>query len=224
MASVPAGIFVTISIDYGSSSLTTETAISNTFSLNAGLDSLTAAVEVASKATNAASYFTVTIHHYGGGTAASNALNKAFTAGDAENASYYALCQQGDSQACTKFASSMGQGAAAALSAFHQQVDALSGATNPDLSFLQPFPSGVAGAIIPGVVTSHIPVQQLSDVLLKHKAQLQVYVALVNQLTTLDNRVKLLLDLFKKAPAFNPSSVLDLESLSGPPATDLHGR
>ena len=106
----------------------------------------------------------------------------------------------------------MGQGGADALAAFHKQVDALSGATKLDLSFLQPFPSGVAGATIPGAVTAHVPVDQISDVLRPYKAELEDYVSLSNQLATLVNRVKLLTGLLTKVPSFNPGTVLDLKS------------
>ena len=69
MASVPVGIVATISIDYGSSSLSTETDdFQPVLTWSFGLDSLSAAVDVASKATNSASYFAVTMTHYGGGT------------------------------------------------------------------------------------------------------------------------------------------------------------
>jgi hypothetical protein len=212
LASMPVGILVTISIDYGSSSESTTTEISNQFSLSFGLDSLTAAVDTAKKSEDSTSYFTVTMTKYGGGADASNALLKAFNASDQGQPSFYVLCQQGDAQGCSKFVSSMGQGAAAALAAFHKQVDALSGATTVDLSFLQPFPSGVAGATIPGAVTAHVPVDQISDVLRPYKARLEDYVSLANQLATLVNRVKLLSGLLTKVPSFNPGTVLDLKA------------
>ena len=76
---------------------------------------------------------------------------------NAANQAFYALCAQGDTGACTQFTSNLGQGASQALTSFNQLVAGLSSATNPDLSFLQTFPSGVAGASTPQAVTTPFP-------------------------------------------------------------------
>ena len=102
LASMPVGILVTISINYGSSSESTTTEISNQFSLSFGLDSLTAAVDTAKKSEDSTSYFTVTMTKYGGGADASSALLNAFNAKDQGQPSFYVLCQQGDAQGCSK--------------------------------------------------------------------------------------------------------------------------
>ena len=208
---MPVGILVTISIDYGSSLESTTTEISNQFSLSFGLDSLTAAVDTAKKSEDSTSYFTVTMTKYGGGADASSALLNAFNA--KFKASRRSTCSANKAMprgAPNSFPA--WTGGADALAAFHKQVDALSGATKLDLSFLQPFPSGVAGATIPGAVTAHVPVDQISDVLRPYKAKLEDYVSLGNQLATLVNRVKLLTGLLTKVPSFNPGTVLDLKS------------
>jgi len=148
---------------------------------------------------------------YGGGTAATAALHNAFAAENANGEAFYALCAQGNAQACTQFTSSVGQGAAMALNSFNQQVEGLRGATNPDLSFLQTFPSGVAGASTLQPVTTPIPLQT-SDVLMPYKSQLEIVLTLVNQISTLNNRVRLLQGLFESHPTFNPPELLDLVS------------
>jgi hypothetical protein len=102
-------------------------------------------------------------------------------------------------------------GATQALDSFNQQVASLSGATNPDLSFCETFPHGVAGAGTPALVTTPIPLQT-SDVLAPYKSQLEQFLTLLNQIATLNNRVRLLHDLFESNPDFNPVRLLDLVS------------
>jgi hypothetical protein len=211
LASVPVGMVVTLSINYGSTSLSTLMSISNTFSVNAGLDSVSTAVQTASADTSSASYFTFSMVHYGGGAAAAAALHTAFAAENAAGEAFYALCAQGNAEACTQFTSSLGQGAGQALNSVNTRVEGLSGATNPDLSFLEAFPHGVAGASTPERVTTDIPVPT-SEVLAPYRAQLEQSVTLVNQIATLNNRVNLLQGLLNQEPAFNPAVVLDLVS------------
>jgi hypothetical protein len=146
---------------------------------------------------------------YGGGTAAAQALHEAFSKVNAQGEAFYALCAQGNTEACTQFTSNIGQGVTAAFSSFGPLVNGLSSATNPDLSFLQSFPSGVAGAGTPQAVTTPIPLQT-SDVLAPYKPQLEQVLTLVNQISTLNNRVSLLQSLLSKEPKFNPLPLLDL--------------
>ncbi len=212
LSSVPVGMVATISINYGSSSSSTQTSIANAFSVSVGLDSVSAAVQAAFADTSSASYFTFSMTQYGGGTAAAAALQNAFAAENASDEAFYALCAQGNAEACTQFTSSMGQGAAQALNSFNQLVAGLSGMTTPDLSFFETFPNGVAGASTSGAVTTDIPPTPLptSDVLAPYTPQLEQYVTLLNQIATLNNRVTLLQGLM--SPNFNPVSLLDLVS------------
>ena len=160
LSSVPVGMVATLSLNYGSTSSSTQMAISNTLNVSFGLDSVSTAVQTASQDTRSSSYFTFSMQIYGGGTAAHAALHTAFAATDPNTgAAFYALCAQGNAAACTQFTSSIGQGAAAALDSFNQLVTGLSGATNPDLSFLQVFPIGVAGAVTSQAVTTPIPLR-----------------------------------------------------------------
>jgi hypothetical protein len=211
LSSVPVGMVATVSINYGSTSTTTAQSITNTLTASFGLDSVSTAVGVASQDTSSSSYFTFSMVLYGGGTAAAQALHDAFAKLNTGGEAFYALCAQGNAQACTQFTSNIGQGAAAALSSFHQLVAGLSSATNPDLSFLQTFPSGVAGASTPQAVTTPIPLQT-SDVLAPYKPQLEEVLTLVNQISTLNNRVRLLQGLLESVPSFNPAAFLDLVS------------
>ena len=145
------------------------------------------------------------------GTAAAQALHDAFARENAAGEAFYALCAQGNTEACTQFTSNLGQGAAQALNSFRQQVASLRSATNPDLSFLQIFPNGVAGASIPHAVTTPIPLQT-SDVLAPYRPQLMEVLTLMNQISTLNNRVGLLHDLLSNTITFNPVPLLDLVS------------
>ena len=110
-----------------------------------GLDRVSTAGETASADTRSSSC-TFRLATDGGGPAAT-------AAGEA----FYALSAQGHAEACTPLTSHMAQGATEAGPIFNQLVAALSGATTPDLSFLQPFPHGVAGAITSPAVTTPIP-------------------------------------------------------------------
>jgi hypothetical protein len=189
MSSVPVGMVATISINYGSSSESTQTDISDSFKASYGLDSVSAAVNTASSASNSSFYFTFTMVSYGGGIAAANDLNSAFAAENSSGEAYYALCAQGNSDACTQFTSSMGKGATEALDSFNTLVEGLSSASAPDLSFFETFPNGVAGANTTGLVTTDIPTSTSADVLGPFKSALVPYVGLLNQIGTLQNRV-----------------------------------
>ena len=121
-----------------------------------GLDRVSTAGETASADTRSSSC-TFSLATDGGGPAATAALHNAFVAENAAGEAFYALSAQGHAEACTPLTSHMAQGATEAGPIFNQLVAALSGATNPDLSFLQPFPHGGAGAITSPAVTPPIP-------------------------------------------------------------------
>jgi hypothetical protein len=210
MSSVPVGMVATISINYGSSSQTTQTEISNSFKASVGLNSVSTAVSTSTKDTNATSYFKFSMIHYGGGTQAAAALNNAFAAENASNEAYYALCAAGNASACTQFTSNMGSGATKALNSFNSLVGDLSSATNPDLSFFETFPNGVAGANTTQLVTTAIPLTT-NDVLNPYKSKLEQYVTLLNQIATLYNRTGTLNNAVSGGH-FNPTSLIDLVS------------
>ena len=98
------------------------------------------------------------------------------------------------------------------MDSFDQQVAGLSGAASPDLSFLQIFPHGVAGVNTSQSVTTPIPLPSNNEVLAPYKPQLEEVVTLVNQISTLRNRVRLLEGLFNAEPSLNPAEVLDIVS------------
>ena len=215
MSAVTVGMVATISIDYGSTSSSTQTDISNSLSASEGLDSISTAVSSAYSATNSSSYFEFTMNSYGGGTAATTDLNNAFAATNAAHEAYYALCAAGSTDDCTTFSGNMGSGASNALSSFNGLVSGLSGASDPDLSFFETFPSGVAGADTPALVTTPIPIPT-SEVLQPYASQLEQYVTLLNQIATLNNRVGLMQSLVTNTPSFNPETFLDLLSYLDP--------
>ena len=211
MSSVPVGMVATISINYGSSSQTTQTEISNSFKASVGLNSVSSAVSTSTKDTNASSYFKFSMVHYGGGTQAAAELNNAFAAENSSHEAYYALCAAGNTSACTQFTSNMGSGATKALNSFNALVGDLSSATNPDLSFFETFPNGVAGANTTQLVTTAIPLSTTNDVLNPYKSELKQYVTLLNQIATLNNRTGTLNNAVSVGH-FNPTSLIDLVS------------
>jgi hypothetical protein len=112
-----------------------------------------------------------------------------------------------DPDACETFNSNMGKGATEALDSFNGLVGGLSSASNPDLSFFETFPNGVAGATTTDLVTTAIP-HAPNDVLAPYKSNLDQYVTLLNQIATLNNRAGNL-DSLLDGSGFNPTS-LDL--------------
>jgi hypothetical protein len=209
LSAVTVGMVATLSIDYGSTSSSTQTDISDSFSASEGLESLSTSVSSAYSASNSSSYFEFSLTSYGGGTAATTDLNNAFAATNARGEAYYASCAAGNTDDCTTFSGNMGSGASNALSSFNGLVSGLSSAHNPDLSFFATFPNGVAGADTPALVTTPIPIST-GEVLQPYAAQLDQYVTLLNQIATLNNRVGLIQSLVTDTPSFNPEEFLDL--------------
>ena len=210
MAAVPVGMVATISINYDSSSSSTQTDISNSFEASNALASLTTAVDVATQQSSSNSYFTFSMIAYGGGLDATSALHNAYSAMNSSGQAFYALCAQGDTDACDTFQGNMGDGATNALTEFNSEVADLSGATNPDLSIFETFPAGVSGADIPGRQTLAVPLS-VSDVLMPYAEELEDYVDLVNQVATLNNRANHLNGLIAAdEAALNYVPVLDL--------------
>jgi hypothetical protein len=125
----------------------------------------------------------------------------------------YALCAQGDADACTQFTTSLGAAAASVLTTFDAQVAGLSNAASPDLSFFQIFPNGVAGVVTPQAVTTPIPPIEFptNDELAQVKSELETYLTLLNQITTLNNRVVYLQGLLNATPVLNPALLLDIQ-------------
>ena len=153
MEAAPVGMVATLSISYGSSSQTTQTAVSNKFKASFGLDSVSTAVNSASSDTSSSSYFSFVMNHYGRGLTVTIDLNNAMSQTDpTSHEAYYALCAAGDSTACDTFTSNLGVGGTNALNDFDTQVADLKNQTNPDLTFFQNFLNGVAK-----LVTVQIP-------------------------------------------------------------------
>ena len=160
LSSVPVGMVATISINYGSSSQSTQQSITNALNVSFGLDSVSTAVETASQDTSSSSYFTFSMVQYGGGT---DAGRRSTTPSRAENADGRGVLRALRTRQCRgvhTIYESWYRGQPTALNSFGQQVTGLSSATNPDLSFLQIFPNGVAGASIPHAVTTPIPLRR----------------------------------------------------------------
>jgi hypothetical protein len=223
LETVPVGMVVTISINYGSSSSSTQTDISNQFKASYGLESISNAVSTANSHSDSSSYFTFSMMSYGGGKGPTADLNTAFAATDpTTNEAYYAECAAGDTGGCANFQTSMGSGASQALTSFNNEVSALSGATNPDISFFAAFPGGVAGADTSEPVPGSIPQNATNDVLKPYAAELNQYLKLVNQIVTLSNRVStyatVTSSLYNKVQQgdFNPSSFLNVTSYLEP--------
>jgi hypothetical protein len=210
LSAVTVGMVATLSINYGSTSSSTQTEVSNSLSASEGLDSISTAVSTANSATNSSSYFTFNMNSYGGGTGATTDLNSAFAQTNASGEAYYASCAAGNTDDCSTFSGNMGDGASNALSSFNALVDGLSGATNPDISFFETFPNGVAGADTSAPVALSIPIAT-SDLLEPYSTQLSTYLTLLNEIATLNNRTLTLLNKVGQ-PDFNPTSFLDVAS------------
>ncbi len=210
LSSLTVGMVATISINYGSTSSSTQTDISNSLSASEGLESISTAVSTANSATNSSSYFTFSMNSYGGGSAATTDLNSAFAQTNPSGEAYYASCAAGNTGDCTTFSGNMGTAASNALSSLNDLVSGLDGASNPDLSFFQTFPNGVAGADTTAPVTVPIPVTT-SDLLEPYATQLSTYLTLLNEIATLNNRT-VTLQAKVAEPNFDPTSFLDVQS------------
>ena len=207
MASVTVGMVATITLSYGSTSSSTQSQISTEVKGSDGLYSVSAAVDVANSAEKASSYFEFTMQSTGGGTQATADLSDAFAKVNPSNVAYYASCAAGNSVDCTAFSGNMGIGASNALSSFNELVKMLSGASNPDLSFFETFPAGVAGADTQALVVSMITTPAVLD---PYASQLQQYLTLMNQVATLNNRIGLIQGQLTTTPSYNPVPFLDL--------------
>jgi hypothetical protein len=221
MSAVTVGMVATISINYGSTSSSTQTAISDQFKASFGLDGISSAVSTAQQDTSATSYFSFNMLVYGGGTSAAAALNEAFAETNSSGDAYYASCASGNTADCTTFSSNMGTGAATALSSFNGLVGALSGANGPDLSFFETFPGGVAGADTPAVVTTALTFGT-TDVLEPYATALTTYTTLLNQIATLNNRVGAVSSRVSQ-DSFDPTSFLNLGTTLTTLQNDLYG-
>jgi hypothetical protein len=217
LESVTVGMVATISINYGSTSQSTQTDVSDSFKASFGLDSVSTAVSTANSASNSSSYFTFSMTSYGGGKDATADLQNAFAAENSSGEAYYALCAAGNTDACTSFTSSMSTGGTQALNEVSTEVANLS-ASSPDLSFFETFPSGVAGAATSASVTGSIPNTTTDDVLEPYSNELNRYLTLLNQIGTLSNRVStdiaVTSSLYNKVlqEDFNPSSFFSVAS------------
>lgn len=212
LSAVTVGMVATISINYGSTSSSTQTSISNSFngSYGDGLATMSTAVTTANADANSSSYFTFIMNSYGGGTDATAALNTAFGMKNDSGTPYYASCAAGNADDCSTFSGNMGDGAANALNSLSAQVSGLNGASNPDISFFETFPNGVAGAATPAPGLAEIPTPT-SDLLEPYATELSKYLTLLNEIATLTNRTQTLLSKVRQ-PDFNPTSFLDLAS------------
>ncbi len=158
------------------------------------------------------SYFTFSMVHQGGGPDAAKDLHDAYAMTNSSGEAYYLLCAGGNSSACGTFQSNMDAGTNHAVDDFNALVKGLGGASNPDISFFETFPSGVAG-ITTTLATTTIPESTANEVLGPYLSDLKSYVALLNEIGTLNNRVsQTLLKLLEAGPGYNAPDLLDLVS------------
>lgn len=226
MTSVMGGFYATISMGWNSSSSSTSQTISDSFTANYGLDSLTAAASVTTSSSDSQSAFKLTMTIYGGGSAPSGTgklapsviLTNAFASGDSEG-SYYVRCAgttvnppAPNPDACTQFSSAMATGSSNASGAFTEWVNGLGAGSN--LSAFALFPSGVAGEN-PGIETLPMPTPTVTnDILTSYKNQLVQYMDLTNQLATLENRASYLSKSINQT-TYDPANTQLQLSLSG---------
>ena len=127
--------------------------------------------------------------HQGGGADAAKDLHDAFAMTNSSGEAFYLLCAQGNPNACATFQSNMDVGTNNAVDDFNALVKGLASASNPDISFFETFPKGVAG-VMSALVTTAIPLNTANEVLLPYLSDLKRYVTLLNEIGTLNNRVE----------------------------------
>lgn len=209
ISTVPAGMLVTLEVAYGSSSEETSQKIAAKLSASDLGVSLHAAASVKSEAKSTASYLDVNFYSHGGGPGVFKALAAAFAAADPSGSIYLADCEEGNADACGTFATTLGTDLSAAAGPLANLAGNVPTAT--DLGLFALFPNGVAGV---DATMSTIPVPGITgdDLLKPYEDQLEQFLALLNEISTLDARATRLWKLLGGQPGpntYNPEQ-LDL--------------
>ena len=213
LTAITVGYLITAQFTWDTSTSTNATEISNSTSGSyAGLDSISAAVSVASSSTNSSTTFSYAEQMVGGGGGAASIMSAAITA----NAQLENQCLSGfDVASCNSFATNMNAAAVSSTSSFQTTEPAYAQSTG-DYSSFGIFPNGIQG------VNSYTPIQSQiltpvpSDILGPYAAQLNNYITLMNQISTLNQRVSYLTKLllgqnqFQVSQYFNPTPQLNI--------------
>jgi hypothetical protein len=201
MSIVPAGMVVTGGLTWASDSSQASTNIANNFSANYGLDKLSVAMQT----TNSTAAASVTLNFIstilGGGSYASQILSDigsnidllatcAAAAGvDTKTSSGSATLAQ-DLQDCDTFSAAVAQSVFQNVGAY---ANGLETTWPTNLDVLQVFPNGVSGfstSTLQTIPASKVLASSVDDVLSGYPTKLANYLALINQMTTLQYRAK----------------------------------
>ena len=205
VSSLPVGMLITGQASYSSSSTNAATAANNAFNAQASGGALSstfsaavsAAYGASSSSTNNTNSFGFTSTVFGGGEGAASLFSE-----DAANASgLLGTCSEGSTADCNSYVTALNDAAANALTNF----SAYFGTSDADTSNLAAFPNGVDGAIgLTSIVASdsvstilssggtQYSGLQYNDVFSGLGPQIQNYLTILNQISTLYARVNYL--------------------------------
>lgn len=210
--SMTAGMLITSQFYWSSSSSSTSESINDQVTGSyTTLASTTDAISYATSQTNTSTTFNFIIQTYGGGAQAVATMANA-TSGNSNESS---CLENGDSSACTAFFNSVQTSADTAISDFEASLP-----TNGDYSSFEVFPDGIAGASSNTQPIYYEPLNDLlsnsvtyTDELLPYTVQLNNYVTILNQISTLNQRASFVNGLVSQN-YFNPSYYLNISYYS----------
>jgi len=210
--SMTAGMLITSQFYWSSSSSSTSESINDQVTGSyTTLASTTDAISYATSQTSSSTTFNFITYTYGGGAQAVATMSAA-TSGNSNEST---CLETGSSSACTSFFDSVQTAADTAISDFEASLP-----TNGDYSSFEVFPDGIAGASSNTQPIYYEPLNTLlsnsvtyTDELLPYTAQLNNYVTILNQISTLNQRASFVNGLVTQN-YFNPSYFLNISYYS----------
>ena len=213
LSTVEGGMFAIGQLYWASSSSEQSSEFSDTFSasVGGGLDSLSTAVTKANTVKNSSFSCGITYKIWGGGQSAI-----AITDDIGTYQSSLSSCCQGDSDACTTYATEMSASFSTNVGGFAGSISSIwPGTDHPNLGSVHLFPEGIASTTNP---RKTLPANKLikivgdtSDPWAGVQQDLNNYLTVLNQLRTLENRADHLYNAVGKK-SFNPTSLINLQS------------
>jgi len=188
---VPAGMLIFGELSFSSSSSQASRAISNTLKANYGLESLSLAVHAAQQVSNSSTSMAFTLEVMGGGTKVIQNITNAYNNQSAALKDCMSVSSSTAPSSCQSFAVAMNNAVVQSAAIFQQQM------TTPlpsDISIFETFPNGVAGVSTDPLM--YLPISGIvsgaSDIYQQYRTQLDRYVGLINQITTLYSKASVL--------------------------------
>lgn len=194
LTGTPVGMLVTGAFNWWTTSSSASASIAGSVNASYGLDSISAAVSTGTSNANSSSSYDFTISTTGGGATPVSVITTAYT----NNIANMDNCFQGVNnyqQYCDNFISGINGGVIRGVTAFNTTYSAQPAPT--DLSGLIVFPSGLQGvtgmsSIAYQSVDSLLAVSEYEDIFAIYKDQLDNYITILNQISTLANRANYL--------------------------------